>query len=205
MAGRYDLGMLCVAANDAKGFDALDANWKIACEIAEENGRTMDRSRLRVVTPMHLAPTREQAFEEVHYGMAGYIDYFNNNMPRFFIPEGVDPVEWVIENHVGVIGTPDDAIDRIESLLAKQGEFGCLLLHAHNWADWPATKRSYEMYARYVIPHFARANVARTESYQWVTDHQDELVEKRVNAAQQMFDKHEAEQKAKAELRAAEG
>jgi hypothetical protein len=36
LAGRYDLGMLCVAASDARGHDALDANWRITNEIAAQ-------------------------------------------------------------------------------------------------------------------------------------------------------------------------
>ena len=37
---------------------------------------------------------------------------------------------------------------------------------AHNWADWEATKRSYELMARYVHPHFQRAsNSLRQWSY----------------------------------------
>ena len=69
-----------------------------------------------------------------------------------------------------MVGTPDDAIRRIERLYEKQGEFGCLLLQITNWADWPALKRSVELYAHYVIPHFSGANRNRVESYDWVTD-----------------------------------
>ncbi len=37
---------------------------------------------------------------------------------------------------------------------------------AHNWADWPATLKSYELMARYVHPHFQRnANELRVWSY----------------------------------------
>ena len=42
LAGKYDLGMICVAATNPFGFDALGSNWQIACDIAAENGRTMD-------------------------------------------------------------------------------------------------------------------------------------------------------------------
>jgi limonene 1,2-monooxygenase len=193
LAGRYDLGMLCVAAGERAGFDALDTNWKLACEIAAENGREMDRSRLRCVLSMHLADTREQAIENVRFGCEEYIRYFNNNQPRFDVPEGADYVDWVLEHNIAVVGTPEDAIARIERLYEKQGEFGCLLLGANNWANWEATKRSYELYARYVIPHFAGSNANRVESYDWVTSNQEELVTKRVSAAAQMFEKHEAE------------
>ena len=92
-----------------------------------------------------------------------------------------------------MIGTPDDAIARIERLYKKTGEFGAVLLGAHDWASWENTKRSYELYARYVIPHFEKYNEPRQNSYKWVTRHQAEITEKRKNAAQAMFDKHEAE------------
>jgi limonene 1,2-monooxygenase len=198
LAGKYDLGMLCVAAGESAGFSALDTNWAVANEIAAEHGRTMDRSRLRIVLNLHLADTREQAKENIRFGTAEFVNYFNNNMPRLHVPEGVDPVDWVIENKVAVVGTVDDAIERIEQVYEKQGDFGCLLIQANNWAPWAATKRSYELYARYVMPHFSRVNANRYASYEWVTEHQGELVEKRVAAAQQMFDKHAAEQSAKA-------
>ena len=194
LAGKYDLGMLCVAAGDQAGFDALGTNWQVACDVAAENGREMDRSRLRCVVNMHLAETREQARENVRFGCEEFIRYFNNNQPRFEVPEGADYVDWVIDNKIAVVGTPDDAIARIEALYEKQGEFGAVLMQVTQWADWPATKRSFELYSQYVIPHFAQANENRTKSYQWVTKNQTELVTKRVNAANQMFAKHEAEQ-----------
>ncbi|MET0627286.1 MAG: LLM class flavin-dependent oxidoreductase [Acidimicrobiia bacterium] len=193
MAGLYDLGMLCVAAGDSAGFDALATNWEVACEIAAEHGREMDRSRLRCVVQMHLADTREQAIENIRWGCEENIRYFNNNQPRFDVPEGTDYVDWVLEHEIAVVGTPEDAIARIERLQEKQGEFGALLVMVNNWTDWPAIRRSFELYAQYVIPHFARANDNRERSYEWVTKHQGELVEKRVNAAQQMIDQHEAE------------
>jgi limonene 1,2-monooxygenase len=193
LAGRYELGMLAVAAGVQAGFDALDVNWSVAGEIAAEHGRQMDRSRLRCVVGMHIAESRQQAIEDIRFGAAEYVDYLNNNQPRFHVPEGVDTVDWLVENRIAVVGTPDDAIERIEQLYAKQGEFGALLLLATNWADWAATKRSYELYARYVIPHFARANTNREASYRWVSEHQSEIVSKRVAAAEQMVAKHEAE------------
>jgi limonene 1,2-monooxygenase len=105
-----------------------------------------------------------------------------------------------------VIGTPDDAIAEIERLQGKQGEFGCFLQLAHNWADWEATKKSYELYARFVVPHFRKSNQARDASLAWAYDHRKEFVDLRQAAAQKMIDTHEAEQAAKrqAKGRAAE-
>jgi limonene 1,2-monooxygenase len=197
--------MICVAATNPFGYDALAANWQIANDIAAEKGRTMDPARLRLVGPMHIAETRAKAFENVKFGFERYLGYLNNNQPRFIVPPGQDAAEWFVENKFGVIGTPDDAIALIERLQAKQGEFGVFLHQAHNWADWEETKRSYELYARYVMPHFSGDNIPRMESFDWCTEHRDELTEKRSTAARAMFDKHEAEQRARMAARPKEG
>ena len=197
LAGKYDLSMICVAATNPFGYDALAANWKIANDIAAEHGRQMDRSRLRLVGPMHIAETREQAFKNVKYGFEPYLNYLNNNQPRFIVPQGQDAAEWFVENKFGVIGTPDDAIALIQRLYDKQGDFGVFLQQVHNWADFEETKRSYELYQRYVIPHFSKVNQPRIESFDWCANNRELLTEKRTSAAKAMFDKHEAEMKAK--------
>jgi limonene 1,2-monooxygenase len=205
LAGKYDFSMICVAATNPFGYDALAANWKIANDIAEQNGRKMDASRLRLVGPMHIAETRAQAFENVKFGFEPYLNYLNNNQPRFIVPAGEDPATWFVENKFGVIGTPDDAIALIERLYEKQGDFGVFLQQVHNWADFEQTKRSYELYQRYVMPHFSRDNRPRIESFDWCSDHREELSEKRSTAARAMFEKHEAEQKAAVQARPTKG
>ena len=196
LAGKYDLSMICVAATNPFGYDALASNWQIACDVAAERGRRMDPARLRLVGPLHIAETREKAYQNARFGFERYLNYLNNNQRRFIVPAGEDPLQWFVGNRYGVVGTPDDAIALIERLQAKQGEFGVFLHQAHNWADWEQTKRSYELYARYVMPHFSRDNRPRIESYDWCSEHRDELSEKRTAAARAMFDKHEAEQRA---------
>jgi limonene 1,2-monooxygenase len=203
LAGKYDLSMICVAATNPFGYDALASNWQIACDVAAEHGRTMDPNRLRLVGPMHIAETRQKAFENARWGFERYLGYLNNNQPRFIVPKGEDPLEWFVENKYGVCGTPDDAIALIERLQDKQGEFGVFLQQAHNWADFEATKRSYELYARYVMPHFSNANRPRESSFQWCGDNRAEFSAKRQAAAKAMFDKHEAEQRDRAQPAAA--
>jgi limonene 1,2-monooxygenase len=193
IAGRYDLGMLCVAAGELTGYDVLDSNWKVACETAAKNGREMDRSRVRCVLFIHLSDSRRQAEADVRYGSEEFIRYLNNNQPRFDVPEGADYAEWLIEHKIGVVGTPDDAIQAVERVYEKLGEFGCVLLAINNCADWPATKRSLELYAQYVIPHFSDVNRNRVDSYAWATKQQNELVSKLVKAKNQAFAKGEAD------------
>ena len=60
----------------------------------------------------------------------------------------------VVERRDWVVGTPDDAIAWIEKKIADNGLFGGVMLTTHEWAGAEKLKRSLEMFARYVIPHF---------------------------------------------------
>ena len=55
--------------------------------------------------------------------------------------------------------------------MRQSGGFGTFLILAHNTADWEATLRSYDLFARYVVPHFRGANTARRASADWCHDH----------------------------------
>jgi limonene 1,2-monooxygenase len=197
-AGKYDLGMLCVAATQPDGFDTLAVNWNVANEIAGEHGRKMDPARLRLVGPTHIAETREEAMKNARFGFHKWFDYFQRINPARFasLPKG-DPLEILVGAGAIVVGTPEDAIKQVERLYAKQGQFGAYLQLAHNWANWEATKKSYELYARYVVPHFRKANLHRVQSLEWTTSHNQEIVAMTQAAAQAMFAKHKAEREAK--------
>ena len=173
LAGKHNLSMLCVAATDPTGgYNVLDINWNFACETAKQHGNIMSRSTLRLMGPMHIAETREQARENVRFGLMKYIEYARTITPgRFGNFDGRDPVDVILESGHIVIGTPDDAVEVLKKLQAKQGEFGAFLHQAHDWANWENTKRSYELYMRYVIPHFNGSNANREESYNnWKTN-----------------------------------
>ena len=191
LAGRLGLGMLCVAATETAGFDVLGENWKVAKEVAAEHGRTMDPRRLRLVAPMHIAETREQARADVARGLARWCEYFDRVAPKGMggLLDRGDPVDLLINAGRAAIGTPEDAIAMIEKLQKKQGEFGVMLLQAHNWAGWEQTKRSYELYARFVMPHFTDANRNRISSYDSVRKDFEALQEERQKGVDLAFAK----------------
>ena len=196
-AGKYGLGMLCVAATATGGFDSLDTNWRIACEAAERRGSRMDPSALRLVGPMHLATSREKARDNVREGIAKWAEYFLKVNPLARDNElagSGDIAERLIASGRAVIGTPDDAIAQIQRLEAKQGHFGAFLHMAHNWAPFEATKESYELFARYVLPRFNAANAARVASLEWVDANANELIGAAASAAMETFQKFAAEQ-----------
>ena len=194
LAGRHGFGMLCVAATESAGFDVLDENWRVANEVAAENGVAMDPAKLRLVVPMHIAATRDQARAEVKDGLARWAEYFDRVAPAGMrgLSGAGDPAELMVAAGRAAIGTPDDAIAMIAKLQAKQGEFGVVLLQAHNWAEWEATKKSYELYARFVMPHFANANRNRQASYADLENAIDRLESQRTAGAEDAFRKWEA-------------
>jgi limonene 1,2-monooxygenase len=51
-----------------------------------------------------------------------------------------------------VIGTPDDLVKMIKSVLAQSGGFGHCVGFVHDWANVENTFRSWDLVARYVIP-----------------------------------------------------
>ena len=167
-AGKHGLGLLSLGATSVGGFNALASNWAIAEEQAAEHGKAMDRNAWRLVGPMHIAETREQAMEDIRFGLDKWIYYFREiaNLP--IVPEGDDPVKAMVETGMAVIGTPNDAAERIQQLVDQSGGFGAFLLMAHNWANWDATRKSYELLARYVFPKFQNLNDNRHASIAWV-------------------------------------
>jgi limonene 1,2-monooxygenase len=196
--------MLCVAATQAGGYDALAINWDIANKTATENGKKMDPSRLRLVGPVHIAETREQAFENVKFGLDKWRDYFSgiSAVAGREANENQTP-EDMVKQGVAVIGTPDDAIAQIKRLQAKQGEFGCFLQLAHNWANFENTKKSYELWQRHVTPVINKSNVARETALNWARDNKERFIGAAMSAAMQTIQKHH-EDEAKKATKAAE-
>ena len=116
--------------------------------------------------------------------------------------EGVDPIDAMIERGAAVIGTPDDAIAQIERLEEKIPNFGTYLCLAHNWATFENTKRSYELFARHVLPHFNDANSSRAASLKWAADHSDEFMGAAMGAAAKTIESYQREEAAKAAAKA---
>jgi limonene 1,2-monooxygenase len=182
LAGRLGMSMLSVAATDPGGFDALDSNWAAHMQACAEFGRPVDRSKWRVVASMHLAETKEQAYREMEHGVLALCGYFEG-MGKRKLPWTDTPraaIDWWTTNGypvfgVATVGTPDDALETIRRLSEKTGGFGTFLFLAHNCADWAATKRSYELFAEYVMPACKQLNAGRDSSIDWVGDNHEEM------------------------------
>ena len=167
-SGKHGIGMLSIGGTSDEALLAHAKNWSIHEEAAANAGKKSDRSKWRIVTFAHVAETREKARADMAYGLADFARYFTDVATFPIIPPDVtDPVEFLTTSGLACIGTPDDCIRHFERLwLGSNGGFGAVLLLSHNWADWESTKRSYELMARYVHPHFQRqSNTLRVASY----------------------------------------
>ena len=168
-AGKHGIGMISLGGTSDDALKAHAANWGVYEEAARENGKVADRRKWRIVTFAHVAETREQARADMKFGLEDFVRYFAQVATFPIIPPDVtgDPADYLTTSGLACIGTPDDCIRHFERLWkGSNGGLGGIMLLAHNWADWPATLRSYELMARYVHPHFQRnANALREWSY----------------------------------------
>src|SRR5436853_518641 len=134
----------------------------------------VDRQRWRLVGPMHLAETEERAREEVAFGLADWVDYFRRVAALPLAPETDDSSELVDALNASgfdVIGTPDMAIAQIQRLIDQSGGFGTYLFMAQEWARREPTLRSYELFAREVMPLFQGSTPSLVRSRDWAGGH----------------------------------
>ena len=92
------------------------------------------------------------------FGIKPWFNYFQKvaafpqmTMPGDQVDEMIDVIN---EAGAGVIGRPERARAQVQRLWDQSGGFGCMLQMGHEWANPAATKRSAELFAAEVIPHF---------------------------------------------------
>jgi limonene 1,2-monooxygenase len=206
-AGRFGLSLLSIGATSAGGFDVLGSHWQVMEERAAEFETTVDRRKWRLVGPMHIAETEEQARADVKFGLAQWVDYFERVAALPLAPGTLDPdkmVDALMETGFAVVGTPAMAIAQIERLIEQSGGFGTYLLMAHEWADREATLASYELFAREVVPHFKGTLGSLEDSRDWAAENRPEFIGAVGGAIMQAISDHHAEREAKQQVQASE-
>ena len=159
LAGKYGTGLISIGATTAAGFDALALHWDVIEEEAKHYNQQVDRSKWRLVGLCHIAETAEQARRDVEYGIEHWFNYFQEiaAFPQMAMPgqNAKEMIDFINDSGFGAIGTPEMCRAQIERLWNQSnGGFGAYLTLAHNWANFEATKKSYELISREVFPHF---------------------------------------------------
>jgi limonene 1,2-monooxygenase len=124
-----------------------------------------------VLLNWHIAETREKAIAEARNGLLRHHnEYIVGTLQRPGATAFKDPDEAIEKTAFGdgaaaTIGTPDDLVARLKSVIEMSGGFGTVVGFVHDWANPENTFRSWDMVARYVIPeingHLAKLRQSR--------------------------------------------
>ena len=187
-AGKHCLGVLSLGAGLSGGPDAIAEHWKIGDDTAARHGTAMDRGKWRLVVNVHVADDDELALRQVHAGERHEtVTYFEETLGR---PPGRadDPLREGVAAGTTLIGAPDTVSKGIERLVGlSRGGFGGLLFRANEWANREETLKSYELFARYVMPRFQGSLGAVAASYQWGRSNRKTIFGPNVEAIRKAF------------------
>ncbi|OCB42551.1 monooxygenase [Mycobacterium vulneris] len=198
LAGKHGIGLLSIGATLSEaGFDALAHHWNIAEERAATFGTTIDRRNWSLVGPFHVAETDAQARAEVRYGIEAWFNYFQKvaAFPQMTMPgDTIDGmIDTINERGAGVIGTPERARAQVQRLWEQSGGFGSMLQMAADWANPAATRRSAELFAEEVMPHFQGQAQPTLDAAARAGQVRDGLAQSQIDAITHMAQKYEAE------------
>ena len=190
-AGTHGVGVLSIGAGLPGGPEALAGQWKIAEEAAAKSGKTISRKTWRVVVTAHLAEDDELALREVRKGERNEtLTYFEDTLGR---PPGRadDPLSDGVKMGTTLVGSPETVIKGIQRLQGySEGGFGGILFRAHEWATREQTMRSYELFARYVMPVFQGSVAPVIESNTWSRDNRKTIFGSVTEAYTRAFTDH---------------
>ncbi|MEO8559373.1 MAG: LLM class flavin-dependent oxidoreductase [Rhodospirillales bacterium] len=183
LAGKYGMGALSIASTSLEGLQALPLQWSFAEQAAKQHGKTVDRRDWRVLISFHLAESKKQARDEAVDGLHWWHNEYN---VRVLGRQGSVRVEdkWALLDQVSgtgsgvgaaVIGTPDEMVRAVNELQRITGGFGVMLGFAHDWANREATLRSWDLFARYVVPELNGYTRHQKISADFMADHREEL------------------------------
>ncbi|OBH28255.1 monooxygenase [Mycobacterium sp. E1715] len=198
LAGKHGIGLLSIGATlTVEGFNALSYHWGIVEERAAVFGTQVDRKNWSLVGLFHLAETEKQAREEVKFGIEPWFRYFQKvaAFPQMTMPgEQLDEMIDVInDNGAGVIGTPERAREQVQRLWDQSGGFGCMLQMGHEWANPAATRRSAELFAAEVMPHFQGQAQPTLDAAARAGQARDSLAQSQLDAVAHMTKKYQDE------------
>ncbi len=194
LAGKHGASVLSLSVpRDTIRKTSLAELWSIAEETAAEHDKEMHREDWGVVMGMHLADTKEQAIKDIREGSARVVtEYFGRTLgnPVPDVPRD-QIVDYMVDHNQWIVGTPDDCIAGIERLQELTGGFGKFMMRVEDWAPRDKIHRSYELLARYVMPHFQGSLKGIEASNEWASERREALQENRyvgIKAATDRFD-----------------
>ena len=196
LAGKHGAAVLSLGIRPGSAETVkLDSFWQIALDVAAQHGKTMNREDWRLVIPVHIAESRQEAIEQARAGAARFQrDYFEDTMgfEKTFDGPPEQLIDAMVDSGAWCVGTPDDLVAAIHRLDESSGGFGGLLIMATEWANRQQVRHSYELIARYVMPQFQNSLTNLAASQEWAARERHDLMAlrtKSLNKATQDYQK----------------
>ena len=188
LAGKYGAAVLTITVPrdpSASNESDLQNLWAVAEESAAEHGQEVRREDWRLVLPVHLAESRQEARAEARLGAGRYLREYsegtNGRRPVFDGP--LDKViDFMADAGFWIVGTPDDCVAGIKRLEERSGGYGGFLVQTIDWAPRDKMLHSYELLARYVMPQFQGSVASTAASNHWTAERRETLVAGRSRA-----------------------
>lgn len=169
VAARHGVHALTFAGRPGREGPSLRSLWAAGEDEAAAHGRTISRAGWRLAIVVHVAETRDQAYDEVRAGLRHWFhDYVRATLGLpADLPEGKE-IETAAAAGTALVGSVEDVTDGIRRLQEDTGGFGVLLANVEGWARPEATLRSMELLAAEVAPRFTGSLDAAARSAAWV-------------------------------------
>ncbi|MBS7788466.1 LLM class flavin-dependent oxidoreductase [Roseococcus sp. SDR] len=187
-AAKHGLGLISLGAGLPGGPQKLAEQWRMAEAEAAKHGQTMDRKNWRLVVNMHCAEDDERAMRECRVGERLETEtYFGETLGR--PPTRTeDPLGDGLKAGTTLVGSPETVAKGIERLIGfSEGGAGGILFRSHEWADREQTLRSYELFARWVMPRFQGSLRMPAESREWCYQNREGIFAPNLQALKQAF------------------
>src|SRR3981189_2829306 len=156
LAGKHGIGVISIGSLSDEGLNALATQWGFAESAAAKHGTTVSRKDWRVLLSWHIAETRAKAIAEARHGLLRHHnDYIVGTLRRPGAKPFSDPDEAVEKTAFGdgaaaTIGTPDDLVARIKSVIEVSGGFGTIVGFVPDWANPGNTVPRWDLGARHL-------------------------------------------------------
>lgn len=187
-AGKHGVGLLSLGAGLPGGPQKLADSWKMGEAEAAKHGKIMDRATWRLVINMHCAEDDEQAVREVRLGERMETQtYFSETLGRPPM-RSENPLAEGLAAGTTLVGSPGTIAAGIERLLSfTGGGAGAVLFRSHEWANREQTMKSYELFARWVMPKFQGSVDSTWASREWCSENRGGIFGPAIGALRKAF------------------
>jgi limonene 1,2-monooxygenase len=198
LAGMHGVGLLSIGATTAAGFDALALHWDV---MEAQAAPLQDDGR-----PQQVAPRGPGALRRDDGPGVSRCRVRHRALVQLLPGRGGVPAD-------GRAGQQRQGDDRLRQRIGlrrdrharhghradrrlwqqSKGGFGAYLMLAHNWANFDATRRSYDLIARHVMPEFKLQSRSTLAAADRAEASRETLAAASSKAVDAMREKHERE------------